>query len=101
MTRILDLLERFDAEQPDGLLQAITDAPGVTGPITIQSSPRRGNHGHHIVMWTQNGRKRSAEGNTLATALRAAVRAVSPRSASPEPAPTPNGEGRTIWRAVS
>lgn len=40
-------------------------------------------HGHHAVTWTCQAVARSAQGSTLATALRRAVRAAGPRSAHP------------------
>lgn len=67
------LMEDFDASTPDGLLHALADAGAVE--ITIRCVPRRGRHGAHAVSWTQAGRRRTEEGSTLDTALRAAVRA--------------------------
>lgn len=66
------LMEDFDASTPDGMLHALADTGAVD--ITIRSVPRRGRHGAHAVTWTQDGRRRTEEGSTLDTALRAAVR---------------------------
>lgn len=78
-----NLMDGFDAATPDGLLHELADT-GATD-ITIRSVPRRARHGSHAVTWSQNGRKRTAEGSTLATALRAAVRAAGGRCARSEP----------------
>ncbi len=47
------------------------------GTVEIVSRPRTHHHGHHLVRWPQDGRMHTAEGSTLAAALRAAK----PRSA--------------------
>ena len=79
----------FDSEQPDGLLLALAEAPGVEeGSIRVRSWPARGHHGVHAVQWTQDGRNRAEEGNTLATALRRAVAASGGRSAAADPVVT-------------
>lgn len=72
--------DRFDAELVDGLLVelgAIADRE----PITTTSRPARGGHGQHAVTWHQNAARRTAEGNTLAVALRRAVADATARSA--------------------
>lgn len=73
----------FDADQPDGLLLALAATPGYDpeAGITIRTWPADHNHGRHAVTWRQDGRQRTAEGNTLAAALRRATTATRPRSA--------------------
>lgn len=84
MRSVLTALASWDAQLPDGLLCALADAPGVDRrSITTVSVPKRGGHGHHAVSWLQDGSKHTAEGSTLATALRRAVRAAGGESAPP------------------
>lgn len=82
------LMEDFDASTPDGMVQALADL-GVTD-IHIDCRPRRGGtankgHGTHAVTWRQDGSKYVREGASLATALRAALRAARARCARAEP----------------
>lgn len=100
---VFAVLAEFDATQPDGLLVALAGAPGVDDrSIAVRSLPRRGGHGNHVVTWTQDARNCSAEGSTLATALRAALRAAGAGSASPSSADRPvEGPKRSIFREVA
>ena len=57
-------------ETSERWLAKITLAPTFYGHFYIEH-----NRGHHVVTWVLNGRPRTAEGSTLATALKRAVRA--------------------------
>lgn len=81
------LLAGFDADTADGLLCELAEL-GAT-EIRLDCRPRRGGtaargHGQHVVTWRQDDRKVVREGATLATALRAALRAARARCADGE-----------------
>ena len=77
-------LRAFDRAQPDGLLVDLA-AMAELGQVLIESRPRPGNHGRHVITWRQDGRTRTVEASTLAAALRRALAASRPRSAQIRP----------------
>lgn len=74
--------DTFDAELVDGLLVDLAGHTDSATAVTIASRPARGGHGRHVVMWRQADTERTAEGNTLAAALRRAVADATARSAA-------------------